>query len=397
MQAPVLVTPLKDLCIKTVALNFDNFPSFGNLPDKYIKKITNILPLDLPLELVGTLITDEDYWKRRAMARWRNCEVSCHGNSWKQLFFERNLQDALEEYDPASHDLVNLKRLMTYSRRYVQRVFVTQLPSHLDLQILFDCMVNSPSSLTVTFDLKDVGMDYDRSLFGMKLSDCRCLAKSLENTETLTHLDLSRNALDDDKVRMLASGLIENLSITHLSLAHNRVADRGVRALAKLLDSNCTISILDLHDNQIHTEGAKALARAFRGNPCILSVNLRLNRMGDEGTKAVIESFKNSPTLERLNVSSNAAGAGTSQATVAMLRLNRAVTELDISCNNLGADNVASIRKALEVNQAIKTLDLRMTGARMDDELAVAENLRARQERRDKANILSGGSGSNKT
>lgn len=43
-------------------------------------------------------------------------------------------------------------------------------------------------------------MDYDRSLFGMKLSDCRALAKALEHTETLTHLDLSNNSLDDDKV-----------------------------------------------------------------------------------------------------------------------------------------------------------------------------------------------------
>jgi len=26
-------------------------------------------------------------------------------------------------------------------------------------------------------------MEYDRSLFGMKLADCRCLAKCLEKTE----------------------------------------------------------------------------------------------------------------------------------------------------------------------------------------------------------------------
>ena len=73
------------------------------------------------------------------------------------------------------------------------------------------------------YTTKNVGMDYDRSMFGMKLSDCRSLAKSLEHTETLTFLDLSNNQLDDDKVRMLASGLVENLSITHLNLSHNKV------------------------------------------------------------------------------------------------------------------------------------------------------------------------------
>jgi hypothetical protein len=43
-------------------------------------------------------------------------------------------------------------------------------------------------------------MEYDRTLFGMKLADCRNLAKALESNETLTYLDVSNNGLDDDKV-----------------------------------------------------------------------------------------------------------------------------------------------------------------------------------------------------
>lgn len=42
------------------------------------------------------LIMDEEYWRRRACARWRNCDPCAHGRSWKQLYFERNLQEALE-------------------------------------------------------------------------------------------------------------------------------------------------------------------------------------------------------------------------------------------------------------------------------------------------------------
>ncbi|KAG2493034.1 hypothetical protein HYH03_008697 [Edaphochlamys debaryana] len=390
MSAPLLITPLKDLCVKVVAANFEGCPTFGPLPDKYVKRIIDILPLDLPLELVGTLIADEDYWKRRAQARWKNCEVAAHGYSWKQLFFERNLQEFLEQYDPAITDLSSLKRLLTYSRRFVQTVHIRQLPSHLDLQILFDCMVNTPSSLALSYNLKEVGMDYDRSLFGMKLSDCRCLAKALEHTETLTYLDLSNNSLDDDKVRMLASGLVENLSITHLNLSHNKIADRGVRALAKLLDGHSVISLLELHDNQIHTEGAKSLARAFKNNQCLLSVNLRLNRMGDEGCKAVVESVRGSTTLERLNISANAAGQGTAAAVVALLRLNNVVTELDLSCNQYGEESCSAVRRALEQNTSVRLLDLRMTGINPDDEIAIAENLRARQERVDKARVLGG-------
>lgn len=67
----------------------------------------------------------------------------------------------------------DLRRLMTYSRRFVQTLTLRQLPSHMDLGIIFDCMVSSPSALAVHYNLHGVGMEYDRSLFGMKLSDCR--------------------------------------------------------------------------------------------------------------------------------------------------------------------------------------------------------------------------------
>jgi hypothetical protein len=56
--------------------------------------------MDLPLELAGAAMTQESneiYWKLRSQARWTNCDPSKHGDSYKQLFFERNLQDVLEE------------------------------------------------------------------------------------------------------------------------------------------------------------------------------------------------------------------------------------------------------------------------------------------------------------
>lgn len=389
IQAPVFVTPLRDLCIKVVAANFEYNPTFGSLPDKYVKRIIDNLPLDLPLELVGTVITDEDYWRRRACARWKNCEVSAHGNSWRQLYFERNLQDVLEQFDVSTSDITALRRLMTYSRRYVQTVSLRQLPSHLDLQLMFDCMVNSPSSLALTYGLMNVGMDYDRSLFGMKLSDCRCLARALEHAETLTYLDLSNNSLDDDKVRMLASGLVENISVTHLNLSHNKIADRGVRALSKLLDTRSVIAILDLSDNAIHAEGAKSLAKSLKTNQCLLSLNLRLNRMGDDGCKAICDALAHNSTLERLNMSANASTLPTAKALANLLTKNNTLTELDISCNSFYGEGSNAIRKALESNGALQIMDVRLCHMNQEDELSIIENLRLRQEKRDKARLLS--------
>lgn len=99
--------------------------------------------------------------------------------------------------------------------------------------------------------MRAVGMDYDRALFGIKLSDCRSLARCLEFCETLVVLDLRGALLDDDKLRMLASGLINNVSVVHLDLSANRIADRGVRALAKLLNPNSILQVVDLSNNKV--------------------------------------------------------------------------------------------------------------------------------------------------
>ena len=108
--------------------------------------------------------------------------------------------------------------------------------------------------LNVRYGMRNVGMDFDRSIFGMKLSDCRSMARCLEYSESLTFLNLSHNMLDDDKVRMLASGLINNLSVVHLDLSHNRISDRGIRAIAKLLHNRSIIAALHLQDNQVRVQ-----------------------------------------------------------------------------------------------------------------------------------------------
>lgn len=45
----------QDLCVTVVAGNFEANPSFGPLPDKTLKKVVDILPIDLPIELAGTV------------------------------------------------------------------------------------------------------------------------------------------------------------------------------------------------------------------------------------------------------------------------------------------------------------------------------------------------------
>ena len=396
MGVPILtgvpyIVPLKEQCVQVIADNFEANPTFGDLPKEYEKKIIDLLPLDLPLELVGTLIDEESYWQRRSNARWRNCDCEAHGGSWKQLYFERNLEHALERFDPATSDAEGLQRMLVFSKKYVRSIRLQQFPSHMDLSVLFDVMATSLTTLGLTYGMRNVGMDYDRSLFGMKLADCRSLAKCLERSEVLTYLDLRGNLLDDDRVRMVASGLVDNLSVTHLDLSHNRIADRGVRALAKLLDARSVLTSLNLTDNVIHTEGGRALARALRSNVGLLDLRLRLNRLGDEGGRAILDVLKVNQSLVRLNLAANNLGAVSAASLAAMLRENQSLREVVLTSNDLGsAGEEASrdIRDAVEESKALEVLDVRSCNLGLEVEAAITEFLHQRVDAGEMAHIL---------
>jgi Leucine Rich repeat len=121
-------------------------------------------------------------------------------------------------------------------------------------------------------------MQYERMLFGMKISDASSIASALPACSCLTSLILSSNLIDDDLLRMLMAGLAKGATLTHLDVSHNRITNHGARLLSKLLGAKSALTSLSLADNQIHAEGGRYLGRALRTNDALSSLNLRLNR-----------------------------------------------------------------------------------------------------------------------
>ena len=273
------VAPLRELCVEVVAQNFVRDPRAirepGLLDAKCVKKIVDVLPADLPLELAGELVADEDYWQRRAEGRWENPETVDHGRSWKQLYFERNLQEAIEAHvakastseEDEDPERDALRRLLAFSKRWARSLKIVHAPGAVDLAALFECTAGSLVSLDLKYIARDVRDNYDgANTLGMRLGCARALAKALEeHAETLTHLGLSQNSIDDAKLEPLAEGLATNASVTSLDLSKNKIGCDGARVLARVLAKDaCVVSRLDLGDNEIGASGAAALAKARR-------------------------------------------------------------------------------------------------------------------------------------
>jgi hypothetical protein len=366
---------LQQKCIQVLVANFAESPITEAIPPHQMAEITSKLPVGIPPIIGAKYIYNENYWKRCCIERygWQNCNLDEHGLLWKQMYFEKMLQEKLEDFDPLTEEVEEIYDLIDACGDYIFTVRFTQLPSHIDMCDVCSLLPNL-SSLHALYGVNKIGMNYERMLFGLKISDATALAKCFDRTETLTTLVLSGNMVDDDLLRMLMTGLIKNNTITHIDVSHNKITNHGARLLSKLLGDNSVITTLDLSDNAIQTEGGRYLARGLRENDSLLTLNLRLNRLTDDGCRLLFEGLQDNLSLTDLNVSSNGAGNQSAQALFSIIRdPEHRLASLDISGNDFQAEHFELLRLSMSHNKTLLGLDLRHNPGYLEATKAVAE------------------------
>lgn len=348
-------------CIKVVVDNFGHRPVREVIPPPQMNEITKLLSTNMSPIVGARYIHNESYWKRCCVDKygWHNCHLHEHNLLWKQLYFEKLLQEKLEDFDAVTEDVEEIYELIDAAMDYIFSLVFRQLPSHMELFELCDMLPNL-TKIDIVYGVKKIGMNYERMLFGMKISDATSLAKIFDCTETLTTVVLSGNLIDDDLLRMLMTGLIKNNTITHLDVSHNKITNHGARLLSKLLGENSVLTTLNLSDNQVHAEGGRYLARGLRENDSLLQLNLRLNRLMDEGCSLLLEGLRDNVTLTELNIGSNGASSQAAQILFSILRdPEHNLQILDISGNDLNAEHFEQMRLAMSTNSSLISLDMR--------------------------------------
>jgi hypothetical protein len=367
-----VVPRLDDLIVKCLAENYDAYPALDRIPPEYLDNVVALLdPSQIDFSVAAKYINAEKFWKRLSQERWPICQPGLHGMSWKRMYIERHLQALFEAYYPSNQGQ-NYERLMievTSGKHFVHTITIFQLLSHLDLS---DILVDFPhlSSLTLVYGARKLGMDYDKSLFGMQLKDAMHLSKVLATTRSLTKVVLSENLLNDESIHIVASGLQNNDTLTYLDLSHNKISDTGAKRLARLLKGESVLTHLDLGDNRIHETGAKALGDALKSNVVLMHLSLKLNPLGDGGGLALISSIQenNSRTsLRSLNLAGVNMTANASKALESLVESNDTLTNLDISSNDILIS--PELAAALKRNTTITAFDVRRNPVASDDVL----------------------------
>eukprot|EP00118_Oscarella_pearsei_P007214 m.34550 g.34550 ORF g.34550 m.34550 type:complete len:449 (+) comp31996_c0_seq2:56-1402(+) len=400
------VPDLVELCISHIVRNFASNPILSELKWRHKSKVLELLSTEIPLKVTARLVEDEGYWERCCTSRWRICDTSIYGHSWKRMFFERHIQELIETFVPESSDLTELTFTLHLGGEFVRSLMINQLlppirdmvskeddtsdttsdagdgpgMDHLDVGELFK-HISHLQEVHVTYGVKNCGMNFNWDLFQFTKHDCGLLSKSVKGCRTLRVLHLHRSQVDDDKARVLISHILDHPSLTSLDLSHNKISYRGARAIGKLLQSKCPLASLILCNNRIDSQGAGAIGHALQKNGKLTLLDLRLNKLADEGGMVVLKSLVSNSTLVELNLASNELGEASAQAVSEVAVQNLTLKKLILSCNKLGEDGGKLIQEGMEDNETIVTMDVRQTNISEESEYCINQFLKRNQDK----------------
>lgn len=371
MSAHKQASKIRDGVFFCVCFSLDHAEIMNKLLLKDQVKVASRISNNLPLKLAAQFINDEDYWKHRCRKRWKACHPSNHGNSWKRMYLECNLQEIIEMFVPGTTDDKELYDTLAFSAIFVKKLDIRQLlpPAeiahkdsmlntdesleeeekekekedfnsdgsyHLDLEPVLKKLHNL-EELRINYGLHGCGLNFEWDSFVFTTMDCLQLARAVACLKTLKVLHLCCNNVDDEKVRILIADILDHPSLMGLDLSHNKIGDHGTRAIGKFLNKHCQLVWLNLSNNLICALGAQAIAHALTRNNTLEYLNLKLNAIGDEGGEAICQAlFKNS-TLSELNLSTNDIGEHTADILAKVIQHNSTLTSIDLSNNNLGS------------------------------------------------------------
>jgi len=105
------------------------------------------------------------------------------------------------------------------------------------------------------------------------------ILQSLETNTTITHLDLAKCGLDNEKIKKLANLLQNNTTIKTLILSENPFGCEGAEHVSFIIEKNKTITSLCMSNHyNVGTRGLSAIMNALAKNTTLQKCNLKRKR-----------------------------------------------------------------------------------------------------------------------
>ncbi|XP_034944047.1 dynein regulatory complex subunit 5 [Chelonus insularis] len=406
----LIVPELKVLALRKLVEGWQKssiFENLSSLDDRDM--LLEMLPPDLPLEIVLKSIPYEYYWCRAAKDRWENNNPAEHGNSWRRLYCERHFSEYLENLENLESQRDECNALIKLCASLFFTLTIRSLvPSKYPYKWSEDddeATVRSEIFLTIHHSLNVIlpqlpelreiylnfGMIYlndgfEWRDFKFSVEDCLNLGRGIKNSAKIQKVCITRSSLDQPRVAALLQGVAVNNNIKELDLSHCKLADTGAHAVGEFLKYHRNLRHLYLTNNGIGSEGVAGIVHGLLQESAtpLQSLDLRLNPLRDKGGTHICALLLRSSTLEKLNISAccleTETGMGLADVVssdyMKILSLN-----LDISNNNLGFIAGEALSSAIKMNTIITQLDMRMCNFSKESEYLINQTIVRNREK----------------
>jgi len=345
------VKTLSEICVDSIVGNFNQKPILNSLSNKYKNIVLEKISTDTPLEITAHLIEDESYWKRCAMEKFKNCDVSKHRNNWKLLYFELSAQKIIEEYVPR---VDSLKHEDDDVDSVISDDDASRMKSieHLDKEsqgsrLLLNAKNQESKDYNDEDDKKEEEVketaeenekkflsklelmsDYVKSLKieqlhiteGLELkktdplpdhTNIKLILNKLKNVEELSlyygvkncglNFEWKYYGMTINDCVNLHDAIKNNNTLQSLTITSSQIDDNRMRLLCKVLLDNRVISHLDFSHNSISDEGALALSKVLtKSTVNIEYLSLFNNNINSKGAHYLGKALCNNNKLKTL-------------------------------------------------------------------------------------------------
>jgi Ran GTPase-activating protein (RanGAP) involved in mRNA processing and transport len=179
---------------------------------------------------------------------------------------------------------------------------------------------------------------------------------SVINNINLIEIDLSYNNIGDEGMLYLTSLIKKKNSIKRLNF-HDCHLEKSFDSIAELIKEN-TITHLDISGNAPNDDAIKRLSQALKDNTSLISLNMGGNELTDAHIEDITKSLVHHKTLTRFSIFGSKIDKVGGEAIAHLIKINRSITALNLQNSNIEAKTFVIIAEALMENKFINEIDL---------------------------------------
>ena len=187
----------------------------------------------------------------------------------------------------------------------------------------------------------------------------------LRNNKSVTHFDLSHNAISESDMHHIFQGLQCNTTLVHLDLSDSGIlaTEKTGQPLIEMLQKNCTLKHLNLSKNlYFRDSGAHCIFLGLQHNNALVYLDLSSTDITatKEMSQTLIQMLTLNKTLKYLNLSNNAFSDSGAQCVFRGLQYNTGLVRLDLSGTEMtrSAETAQALHEMLLMNKVLKYLNL---------------------------------------